>query len=374
MRVIFWGQMLPKVVESVVSELSHEQQGSSRKLQICIQVDPSVRATEFASRYLDEVIRVDAFSFDALERKLVERRDPALLVLDIWGLLFAENIHKLMQDLRPAFNLARRTLVLMPRLWSGDWLSSPVLSALKRNQSGEFLPFFKRLVEAFEVLWNTDGPEIYCLQSSPTFELLEFATGRSGLNPSHFWGVSFLPKECRNFTARFSSVSRMTQEIIRFLSLPLPRIGERLEQESVVPWVRSLEADVLYGPVRSRSVLRAESSTSVLESVPEGFQIRTPLIEQGLFNVNCGWENYVRTDLVKKQFWALPPAVLARTGKVDFPSYRAASWFYFLALLEHFLVSETEQLEQGRQEIRMKAFPSVFENHHIVQADEGVLG
>ncbi|MEY3903448.1 MAG: hypothetical protein RL189_2754 [Pseudomonadota bacterium] len=369
MRVIFWGRMLPKVVESVVNELSN----GTRKLQICIQVDPGVRATEFSSPYLDEVIRVDAFSFDALERKLVERREPALLVLDLWGFLFAENLLKLMQDLRPAFNLARRTLILMPKPWLGQWEGSHAAKSLSRTQKAEMNVFFQRLVGAFEVLWNTDGPEIYCVQSSPTFELLELATGQPGLVPRKVFGVHLLPKECRNHASRLASVAKLTHEVLSFLNLPIPGPGEQLDRESVAPWVCAVDSDIIYGPVQPRLDGRSALSRLSPELIAAGVQSRTPVLDQGLLTMSCRWDRYLRMDAARKQFWTLPPAVLSRTGTLDFPSPEAASWLYFLGTLEQTPANEFSPKKHGKAANSSSAFPSVYESNQPAVAEEGVL-
>ncbi len=370
MRVIFWGRMLPKVVESVVNELSN----GTRKLQICIQVDPGVRATEFSSPYLDEVIRVDAFSFDALERKLVERREPALLVLDLWGFLFAENLMKLMQDLRPAFNLARRTLILMPKPWLGQWETSPAAQTISRNQKAELNVFFQRLVGAFEVLWNTDGPEIYCVQSAPTFELLELATGQPGLVPRKVLGVHLLPKECRNHAARLASVAKLTHEVLSFLNLPIPGPGEQIDRETAAPWVCTVDSDVIYGPVQPRHDGRAGLSKLSPELIAAGVQSRTPTLDQGLLTMSCRWDRYLRMDAAKRQFWTLSPAVLNRTGAVNFPSPDAASWLYFLGTLEQTPAADQPNKKRGRDAFGGSSFPSIYQVYGNTNADEGVLG
>lgn len=371
MRVIFWGRMLPKVVESVVNELSN----GTRKLQICIQVDPGVRASEFSSPYLDEVIRVDAFSFDALERKLVERREPALLVLDLWGFLFAENLLKLMQDLRPAFNLARRTLILMPKPWLGQWEISAAAHSMSRTQKAGLDVFFQRLVGAFEILWNTDGPEIYCVQSAPTFELLELATGQPGLVPRKVLGVHLLPKECRNYPARLASVAKLTHEVLSFLNLPIPGPGEQMERESAAPWVCSVDSDVIYGPVQPRLDGRSVFSKLSPEMIAAGVQSRTPVIDQGLLAMSCRWDRYLRMDAAKKQFWKLTGPVLMRTGSLDFPSPEAASWLYFLGTLEQTPSSEAAGKKRGRNPHSGSSFPLIYQSGNAAgSSEEGVLG
>jgi hypothetical protein len=355
MRVIFWGRMLPKVVESVVNELSN----GTRKLQICIQVDPAVKATEFSSPYLDEVIRENAFSFDALERKLVERREPALLVLDLWGFLFAENALKLMQDLRPAFNLARRTLILMPKTWLGQWEETPSAHGLSRSSRQELNQFFQRLVGAFEVLWNTDGPEIYCVQSAPTFELLELVTGQTGLAPRRVLGVHLLPKECRNYAARFTSVAKLTHEVLSFLNLPIPVPGDRVEREGVVPWVCSVDSDIVYGPVQPRGEGRSSFARLSPELIAAGVQSRTPLLEQGLLTMSCRWDRYVRLEAGKRPFWALPAATLSRTGYMNFPSPEAAAWLHFLGTLEQ--TTPQHLMKRGQSVAGQTTFPSIYQ-------------
>jgi hypothetical protein len=363
--------MLPKVVESVVNELSN----GTRKLQICIQVDPGVKASEFSSPYLDEVIRVDAFSFDALERKLVERREPALLVLDLWGFLFAENLLKLMQDLRPAFNLARRTLILMPKPWLGQWESSAAAQSMSRTQKASLDVFFQRLIGAFEILWNTDGPEIYCVQSAPTFELLELATGQPGLVPRKVLGVHLLPKECRNYPARLASVAKLTHEVLSFLNLPVPGPGENLEREAAAPWVCSVDSDVIYGPVQPRLDGRSLFSKLSPELIAAGVQSRTPVLDQGLLAMSCRWDRYLRIDAAKKQFWTLSGPVLSRTGSLDFPSPEAASWLYFLGTLEQTPVSDLSGKKRGRGSNAGSSFPSIYQSGTVGNnAEEGVLG
>lgn len=369
MRVIFWGRMLPKVVESVVNELSN----GTRKLQICIQVDPGVRATEFSSPYLDEVIRVDAFSFDALERKLVERREPALLVLDLWGFLFAENLLKLMQDLRPAFNLARRTLILMPKTWLGQWETSALTGSLSRHQRAQMNVYFQRLVGAFEVLWNTDGPEIYCVQSAPTFELLELATGQTGLVPRKILGIHFLPRECRNFASRLTSVAKLTHEVLSFLNLPIPSPGEQVARDSVAPWVCGVDPDVIYGPVQPRLDGRSSLSRLSPELIAAGVQSRTPSLEQALFTLSCRWDRYLRMDVAKKQFWSLSPAVLSRTGALDFPSPEAANWLYFLGALEQSSNGDTVPKKRGNTPGVGSNFPSIYQVEAPAALDDSVL-
>lgn len=370
MRVIFWGRMLPKVVESVVNELSN----GTRKLQICIQVDPSAKATEFSSPYLDEVIRVDAFSFDALERKLVERREPALLVLDLWGFLFAENLLKLMQDLRPAFNLARRTLILMPKPWHGQWETFPAIQQQSKAQRNELNLFFQRLVGAFEVLWNTDGPEIYCVQSPPTFELLELATGQPGLVPRKVLGVHLLPKECRNHAARLASVAKLTHEVLSFLNLPIPGPGGQVDRESAAPWVCSVDSDIIYGPVQPRLDGRSALSRLSPELIAAGIQSRTPVLDQGLLTMSCRWDRYLRMDVARKQFWTLPPAVLSRTGTLDFPSPEAARWLYSLGVLEQSTSPDFAVKKHPRGSKGASAFPSIYEAYGSNTPEESVLG
>lgn len=367
MRVIFWGRMLPKVVESVVNELSN----GTRKLQLCIQVDPAVKATEFASPYLDEVIRENAFSFDALERKLVERREPALLVLDLWGFLFAENALKLMQDLRPAFNLARRTLILMPKTWLGQWEDTPAAQGLSRSNRQEMNLFFQRLVGAFEVLWNTDGPEIYCVQSAPTFELLELVTGQVGLAPRRVLGVHLIPKECRNYPARFTSVAKLTHEVLSFVNLPIPSPGDQVNREGAAPWVCSVDSDIVYGPVQPKGDGRSSFSRLSPEMIAAGVQSRTPLLEQGLLTMTCAWERYVRLEAGKKPFWALSPAILARTGNMNFPSSEAAAWLHFLGTLEQ---SQPPQfVKRGQATLASNTFPSIYQPTAQDSLEEGVL-
>jgi hypothetical protein len=363
--------MLPKVVESVVNELSN----GTRKLQICIQVDPGVKASEFSSPYLDEVIRVDAFSFDALERKLVERREPALLVLDLWGFLFAENLLKLMQDLRPAFNLARRTLILMPKPWLGQWETSVVTQSMSRTQRAELDVFFQRLIGSFEILWNTDGPEIYCVQSAPTFELLELATGQPGLVPRKVLGVHLLPKECRNFPARMASVAKLTHEVLSFLNLPIPGPGEHIEREAAAPWVCNVDSDVIYGPVQPRLDGRSVFSKLSPELIAAGVQSRTPVLDQGLLTMSCRWDRYLRMDAAKKQFWTLSSSVLTRTGSLNFPSPEAASWLYFLGTLEQTPVSDVPNKKRGRNPNSASSFPSIYQTGTAgSSAEEIVLG
>lgn len=366
MRVIFWGRILPNVIESVVNELNN----GTRKLQICIQIDPAIKATEFSSPYLDEVIRENAFSFDALERKLVERREPALLVLDLWGFLFTENVLKLVQDLRPAFNLARRTLILMPKTWLGQWEDSPACQTLSRSLREEMSSFFQRLVGAFELLWNTDGPEIYCLQSAPTFELLELVTGQIGLGPRKILGLHFLPKACRNQTARFASVARLTQEVLSFLNLPAHAPGERVDRDAVAPWVCSLDADILYGPVQSKGEGRSPFARLSPELLAAGVKTRTPTLEQGLLIVSCSWDRYVRVEGGKRPFWAIPPTGISRTGGMNFPSPEAAAWLHLLGLLEQY--SSFTQSNPHSSGIQM-TFPLIY--HPISQdhLDETVM-
>lgn len=368
MRVIFWGRMLPKVVESVVNELSN----GTRKLQICIQVDPSVKATEFNSPYLDEVIRENAFSFDALERKLVERREPALLVLDLWGFLFAENALKLMHDLRPAFNLARRTLILMPKTWLGQWEETQPALGLAKSSRQDMQKFFQRLVGAFEVLWNTDGPEIYCVQSAPTFEFLELVTGQIGLAPRKVLGVYFLPRECRNYCARFTSVAKLTHEVLSFLNLPVPSPGEQINRESVAPWVCQIDSDIVYGPVQPRGDGRSAFSRLSPEMIAAGVQSRTPLLDQGLMTMTCAWERYIRADVVKKSFWSLSQPILNRTGNIDFPSPESAAWLHFLGILEHSAPQHHNQRSQSHSV--QNTFPSIYQPSAQDTVDDGVLG
>ncbi|NBO37171.1 hypothetical protein EBU99_01165 [bacterium] len=367
MRVIFWGRTLPKVVESVVNELSN----GTRKLQICIQVDPGVRATEFSSPYLDEVIRENAFSFDALERKLVERREPALLVLDLWGFLFVENILKLIQDLRPAFNLARRTLILMPKTWLGQWEESAPAQSLSRGHRQDMNLFFQRLVGAFEVLWNTDGPEIYCVQSAPTFEFLELATGQQGLVPRKVLGVHLIPKECRNFAARFTSVAKLTHEVLSFLNLPIPAPGDQVDRDGAAPWVCPVDSDIIYGPVQQRGEGRSAFARLSPELIAAGVQSRTPLLEQGLLTLSCRWDRYLRMDAAKRQFWSMPAATLARTGALNFPSPEAAAWLHFLGTLEQ---AETHQSsKRGQATSTSSPFPSIYQSTVPSNLDNGVL-
>ncbi|MEN9528302.1 MAG: hypothetical protein RI932_175 [Pseudomonadota bacterium] len=367
MRVIFWGRMLPKVVESVVNELSN----GTRKLQICIQVDPAVKASEFSSPYLDEVIRENAFSFDALERKLVERREPALLVLDLWGFLFVENVLKLMQDLRPAFNLARRTLILMPKTWLGQWEDSSTSQGLSRSLRQEMNQFSKRLVGAFEVLWNTDGPEIYCVQSSPTFELLELVTGQVGLAPRKVLGIHLLPKECRNQAARFTSVAKLTHEVLSFLNLPIPAPGEKVERDGVAPWVCPVDADILYGPVQPKGEGRSSFARLSPELIAAGVQSRTPSLEQGLLTMSCRWDRYVRVEAGKRPFWAIPPAAVGRTGVMNFPSPEAAAWLHMLGILEQ---SAPQGLsKRGSSVDGQSTFPSIYQPLSHDNLDETVM-
>jgi hypothetical protein len=369
MRVIFWGRMLPKVVESVVNELSN----GTRKLQICIQVDPAVKANEFSSPYLDEVIRENAFSFDALERKLVERREPALLVLDLWSFLFVENTLKLMQDLRPAFNLARRTLILMPKTWLGQWEDTAIARGLPRVARSEVATYFQRLVSAFEVLWNTDGPEIYCVQSAPTFELLELVTGQSGLLPRKILGLHMLPKECRNYAARFTSVAKLTHEVLSFLNLPLPVPGEHIERDAAAPWVCSIDSDIVYGPVQPRGDSRTKYARLSPELIAAGVQSRTPTLDQGLLTLSCRWERYTSSETTKRPFWVLPPSIQSRTGELNFPSASAAAWLHFLGALE-----QTSTQQVGPQHTALGAgnspFPSIYRSNAVERVDDGVLG
>lgn len=371
MRVIFWGRLLPKVVESVVRELSH----GTRKLQICIQVDPGIRATEFSSPYLDEVIRVDAFSFDALERKLVESREPVLLVLDLWGFLFAENLTKLIQDLRPAFHLARRTLVLMPKPWLGQWETTAAADVLTKSHRDGLGLFFRRLVGAFEVLWNTDGPEIFCVQSAPTFELLELATGQPGFVPRRLMGVHLLPKECRNYGARLTSVAKLTHEILSFLNIPLSNSGaERLSRNSNLPWVSSVDSDVIYGPVQPRFDSRSQLARVSPALIAAGVQSRTPSLEQGFMTLSVSWERYVKLDVARRQFWSLSQATLARAGQIEFPSPHAASWLYFLGIMENLTSAEAFVGKRGTQVGLLSAFPSIYKGDAQSGSEEGVLG
>lgn len=367
MRVIFWGRMLPKVVESVVNELSN----GTRKLQICIQVDPSVKANEFSSPYLDEVIRENAFSFDALERKLVERREPALLVLDLWSFLFVENTLKLMQDLRPAFNLARRTLILMPKTWLGQWEDTPISRGLSRVGRAEMSSYFQRLVNAFEVLWNTDGPEIYCVQSAPTFELLELVTGQAGLLPRKVLGLHMLPKECRNHSARFTSVAKLTHEVLSFLNLPLPIPGEQIERDVVAPWVCSIDSDIVYGPVQPRGDSRTKYARLSPELIAAGVQSRTPALEQGLLTLSCRWERYTSHETTRRPFWALPPSIQSRTGELNFPSASAAAWLHFLGALEQ--NSLQQNLPYSASITGETPFPSIYRSSVVNSIEESVL-
>ncbi|MEY4066493.1 MAG: hypothetical protein RIR26_2701 [Pseudomonadota bacterium] len=367
MRVVFWGRMLPKVVESVVNELSN----GTRKLQICIQVDPAIKASEFNSPYLDEVIRENAFSFDALERKLVERREPALLVLDFWGFLFAENVLKLVQDLRPAFNLARRTLILMPKPWLGQWEDARAIRSLSKSARSDLNSFFHRLVGAFEILWNTDGPEIYCVQSAPTFELLELVTGQNGLMPRKFLGMDFLPRDCKNYAARLTSVAKLTHEVLSFLNLPVPSPGERLERDSAAPWVCSVDSDVSYGPVQSGGEGRTGLTRLSPELIAAGVQSRTPQLSQSLLTLPCSWERYVHHEGGRRPIWALSQAVLARTGGLSFPSPAAASWLYLLGILEHAALQENSKFALTSSVPTF--FPSVYQPTSVGTVQESVL-
>jgi hypothetical protein len=367
MRVVFWGRMLPKVVESVVNELSN----GTRKLQICIQVDPAIKASEFSSPYLDEVIRENAFSFDALERKLVERREPALLVLDFWGFLFAENVLKLIQDLRPAFNLARRTLVLMPKPWSGQWEDAPAVRSVSKSIRADFNSFSQRLVGAFEVLWNTDGPEIYCVQSAPTFELLELATGQPGLLPRKFLGLDLMPRDCKNHAARLTSIAKLTHEVLSFLNLPISAPGERVARDSVEPWVCSVDSDVIFGPIQAKTDGRNALSRLSPELIAAGVQSRTPQLGQNLLTLPCSWDRYVHHEAGRKPLWALSPTTLARSGNMNFPSPAAAAWLYLQGVLEH--TAQQENFKYGVTSVTPAFFPSVYQPACLGAQQESVL-
>jgi hypothetical protein len=211
------------------------------------------------------------------------------------------------------------------------------------------------------------------VQSAPTFELLELATGQPGLVPRKVFGVHLLPKECRNHASRLASVAKLTHEVLSFLNLPIPGPGEQLDRESVAPWVCAVDSDIIYGPVQPRLDGRSALSRLSPELIAAGVQSRTPVLDQGLLTMSCRWDRYLRMDAARKQFWTLPPAVLSRTGTLDFPSPEAASWLYFLGTLEQTPANDFSAKKNGKTASSSTSFPSVYESNQPTVAEEGVL-
>ena len=301
MNIVYWGSTLPLVLEQVSRETSR----GSPKPRVYLQMDPGLKTLDYASHYFDEVVRQPASNLESLEILLKARSQKPFVVLDLWALLFEPSLEKIFPRISAALGHAGHVLVLMPRAWVGRWRNHAIYKNSNPEQRS-FMEFaFARALLVFEELWNCPAP-ITCIEHAPTFDLIEGISGHKNLAPQRNFGLFFLPPDCRNHQAQFSTTTGLVKAVLNFLGVLSP--GQPQENET---WLV---------PVVSEKSYSASSSSHAESDASKPWYV-----------FPRSWGNYATAkaesgDNLRR---------LLNSNRPEFLNpHLFAQWFYFLGVLE----------------------------------------
>lgn len=197
MKTMFWGISVPDFMIALVQPQGNVQAAGRRSSfpGVLFQIDPDQKTAAVSQALAAEMVRCDRTDFKAMRDAIRGAGQPVTFVFDVWNLADAEWNGAQVKLWEETMQAAAQTIVLSPRLWSGEWLVHPGIANLPAERTALFGRYFNVVRSVRERLLNLRS-RITVLETAPAYEFLCYLSGREELSPLRRLATAAWPRDC----------------------------------------------------------------------------------------------------------------------------------------------------------------------------------